>query len=166
MADAAQKWASEWFHGTKSKPMLVLVGDPNCAKTHTARALYRFCRAAGIAAYEKRGMPAVSVPSPRFMRWPELFHGNPSWADAALEDAFSADPLFIDDIGAEHDPSRIGVSFLCQILSRREWEHTLVTTNIQPEAWTERFDARVADRLMRYSNVIDLTGVESYALVQ
>jgi DNA replication protein DnaC len=82
---------------------------------------------------------------------------------SVLGDMFEVDLLVIDDIGAEHDPSKSGVNKLCQILSRRETKFTVITSNISPAHWPERFDTRIADRLLRNSEVIELWSVPSYA---
>jgi DNA replication protein DnaC len=55
---------------------------------------------------------------------------------------------------------------LCQVMERRRHEFTVITTNISPAQWNQRFDIRIADRLMRSSTIIDLTGVPSYAVAR
>jgi hypothetical protein len=35
---------------------------------------------------------------------------------------------------------------------------TVVTTNLRPEHWRERFDARIADRLFSNARMVDLFG--------
>ena len=97
------------------------------------------------------------------LRWPEATDGFKAGEYGCIEEAINAGLLIIDDVGAEHDPSRNGTDKLCQVLSRREKRFTLLTTNIKPEAWAERFDVRIADRLLRNSVVLNLA-CESYAL--
>lgn len=80
-----------------------------------------------------------------------------------FEALMSADIAFIDDIGAEHDPWGEVTAKLCQILSRREDKFTMITTNYGPLDWGKKFDARIEDRLLRGSDVVDLSGVESWS---
>ena len=80
-----------------------------------------------------------------------------------MEDAFNADLVVIDDVGSENDPWKVCADKFCQILSRREKKFTVVTTNVTPEQWTERFDGRINDRLMR-SSVVNQLSAESYSL--
>jgi len=105
-----------------------------------------------------------ALPSVGFYRWPEIVDAFKENCYDVVEDLIAADLLILDDIGAEHDPSRNGASKLCQVLSRREYRFTLVTTNIRPDAWGSVFDARVADRLLRNSEVLTLFGLPSYAV--
>lgn len=83
-----------------------------------------------------------------------------------MDDAFENDLVILDDIGAETDQYKSGIpnDKLCQILSRREKRFTVVTTNIAPQNWMERFDGRINDRLCRNSVILDISGVPSYAI--
>jgi len=102
-----------------------------------------------------------------FVRWPEttqeVDRGEYEWL---FEEMMSVDLLVIDDAGAENDPWKKAANKLCQILSRREQKFTVITTNIKVESWPERFDTRIADRLFRNSQLVDLFGVESYSIKQ
>jgi len=80
-----------------------------------------------------------------------------------FESLMAADIAFIDDIGAEHDPWGQVTAKLCQILTRREDKFTMITTNYGPVDWTAKFDARISDRLLRGSDIVDLAGVESWS---
>jgi DNA replication protein DnaC len=75
---------------------------------------------------------------------------------------FTAPMLLLDELGGGHDPSRVGVDKLCQVLSRRETRWTLITTNILPAAWEQAFDRRVASRLLRNSTLVDLSDVPDF----
>lgn len=71
--------------------------------------------------------------------------------------------VILDDIGAEHDPSGIGLEKLYLILNQRENKPTLVTTNFPPAQWKSKFEPRIASRLFRNSTHIDLSGVPDYS---
>jgi DNA replication protein DnaC len=163
MADAAEKFAGRWFRNNPAPALLVLAGENGTGKSHTGRRLSEFARASSFSAWERGGWKGC-LPSATFCHWPEIVDGFKAGNYAAVSDYFSTSLLVLDDVGAEHDPSRNGVDKLCQILSRRENKFTVVTTNIAPSHWPERFDNRIADRLMRNSEVRQLFQVESFAL--
>lgn len=146
------------------KSLLVLAGEPNTGKSHTAGAILRFAYAASFRAFEQGLWPRV--PSASFVRWPEVACEIRARNLTSIEDMHAADLLIMDDIGAEHDPWREVTSALCQVLSRREEKFTVITTNIAPEQWPEKFDVRIADRLLRNSEVVNLFGLPSYAMIQ
>jgi len=108
--------------------------------------------------YWRKGAPDV-----HFFEWPKTTNAFKAGEYGALQDMEDAGLLILDEVGAEHDPSRNAADKLCQILTRRERRFTLVTTNIEPgAAWAEKFDMRIADRLCRNSEVVNLAGCESY----
>jgi DNA replication protein DnaC len=84
--------------------------------------------------------------------------------DFNIEPLFTATILILDDIGAEHDPKKIGVEKLYELLERREKKWTLITTNLPPKTWESRFERRISDRLFRNSVHVDLTNVTSYSI--
>ncbi len=163
MADATEKFCARWFRNKPHPALLVLAGASGVGKTHCAQAVFDFARAGAFSGYEL-GFWAGPA-SLQFLRWPEVCDGFKEGNYGIVEDCLNAGLLILDDIGAEHDPSRSAANKLCEILSRREDKFTLVTTNIDPAAWAQRFDVRINDRLLRNSTVIDLGGVSSYALV-
>lgn len=159
LANAAQQFA-KWFATDDklfAKNLLVISGDSGTGKTHTAKSLYRWAR-------NHSGRLGASI---EWFAWPEA-------CSAILDDNFTgcirdmieADFLALDDIGAETDRYKTGAltDKLCQVLSRREKKWTVITTNIPPSEWANRFDVRVADRLLRNSTVCDLAGVQSYSV--
>jgi DNA replication protein DnaC len=73
--------------------------------------------------------------------------------------------LIIDELGGGHDPSRVGVDKLCQVLSKRESMWTLITTNLLPAAWEEAFDRRVSSRFFRNSTLVDLSDVPDFGTI-
>lgn len=81
-----------------------------------------------------------------------------------MEDLYGYDFLALDDIGAENDDFKVATDKLCMVLTRREKKHTLITTNISMDAWAQRFDARVEDRLLRNAEVVDMNEVPSFSV--
>lgn len=96
-----------------------------------------------------------------FAHWPTVVDGfkTGQWD---LTDLFNASLLVIDDIGAEHDPSKVGIEKLYMLLERRAAMWTIITTNIVPDLWEQRFERRIADRFFRNFYHIDLTDVPSF----
>ena len=165
MADRAEAFCGRWYRFSPTPALLVLVGEPNCGKTHTARAIYQFARSTAFQAFVagKGKTWGKRIPALEFMRWPEIVDDFKNGNYGTVNDMIDTDLLVLDDVGAEHDPSKSAASKLCQILSRRERKFTVLTSNVPPTQWPERFDTRIADRLIRNSEVIDLFGVPSYA---
>ena len=165
MADEVEQFIKRWFLHDTCKSLLVLIGNSGTGKTHAARAIYKFARAASNTAYEK-GHWGSTVPGSHWLSWPEVTDGFKNGCYSVTESAIETSLLVLDDVGAEHDPSRNAADKLCQILSRREFRFTVITTNIVPTAWSQRFDVRITDRLMRNSVLVDLSGITSYAVTQ
>ena len=165
LADEAEAFAKRFYRrDLKSPTLLVMFGAPGCGKTHVLEAVYNFCNRAGFSAWEAGFWPfREGAPQSRLFRWPEICSERDAGQSWHLDSATTAGMLAIDDIGAEDDPFRKHVNILCQILSRRERKFTVVTTNIDPSAWKEKFDPRVDDRLLRNSVVVNLSAVESYS---
>lgn len=88
-----------------------------------------------------------------------------------VQEHINTNVLLIDDIGAEHDPSKVGLEKLYLILERREWKWTMITTNKHPEGqagvpnsgWEQCFERRIADRLFRNAEHVDLSKLPSFA---
>lgn len=80
-----------------------------------------------------------------------------------IDDLIEPTILLIDDIGAEHDPSKVGLEKLYLVLERRERRWTAITTNLSPEMWKEKFSQRVADRLFRNCDHVDLSNLPSFS---
>lgn len=156
MADKAAQFCNRWYAGFQNPSLLVLVGESGCGKTHTAKKVFNFaCATWG----------AGSFSYPWFFSWPEVVDQFKANDYSAVETAKECGLLVIDDIGAEYDPSKNAADKLCQILSKREKRFTVITTNIKIEQWPERFNTRIADRLMRNSEIVNLFGVESYSVL-
>ena len=167
MARAVEGFCGAWYRNKPNAPrLLVLAGRSGCGKTRAMRGAHRYVRAARVVAAEHGhwAWPADE----HWCQWPEaasLLTSGRTVSDS-MDSSISTDVLFLDDIGAESDKYRSGetIDALCQLLSRRERRWTMVTTNYLPEEWPARFDARVADRLLRDSMVCDMRGCGSYSM--
>lgn len=165
LADVVEKFCGRWFRNDTNQSLLVLAGENGCGKTHVASSIIRFAYAAGLKALDAGGWNAGGrVPMASFAYWPEIADAFKAGEYGSLEEMKDCDLLILDDLGAEHDPSKNATDKLCQILSRRERKFTVVTMNIKPEEWPEKFDTRVADRMIRNSQVVNLFGISSYSM--
>lgn len=160
-ADACSKLAAMIGRNDTLVPMLVLCGEPGCGKTHLANRMMAWARREAFGLWErgvlKRPLQNVSV------SWPTICDGFKAGFYGIVDDLMRDDFVVIDDIGAEHDPSQNAADKFCQVLSRREDKWTLITTNIAPASWAQKFDARIEDRLLRRSTVVDMSSAPSYA---
>jgi len=77
---------------------------------------------------------------------------------AALEGACL---LLLDDVGAEVDRYKSGepTERLRALLDARAGHFTVISTNLPPAMWSIRYDARVEDRMLRNSIIVDLHNV-------
>jgi DNA replication protein DnaC len=164
-ADACASLAKAIARNNALKPLTVLAGNPGCGKTALLNRMAVWARSNSFALSEQcwkfRRGPLTSLR----VSWPEVCDGFKEGEYGVVRDLCETDFALIDDIGAEHDPSRNGVDKLCQILSKRENKWTIITTNIEPAAWGQKFDARIEDRLLRRSTVVDMFEVPSFATV-
>lgn len=127
-----------------------------------AKAVRNWIRAVG---HEKLWIPLPDVIASLqciYWHWPALLDAFKEGQWDLVEDMFKTPCLIIDEIGGGHDPSQVGIDKLCQILSRREKMWTLVTTNVLPSAWEDKFDKRIASRFFRNSTLIDLSEVPDF----
>jgi DNA replication protein DnaC len=167
-ASAAEAFCGRWFRHNPKPSLLILCGEPNCGKTHIARKVAFWAHCSAQKAYDDGGGKTwkKDLPSIVYLRWPEVVDSFRENLNSVMDDMMNAGLLVLDDVGAEYDPSQNATNKLCQVLSRREKEFTIITTNISPASWPDKFDSRICDRFFRNSEVVDLFGVPSYAFVQ
>jgi DNA replication protein DnaC len=164
MTAACREFAGRLYRNQRENRQLVLVGDSGCGKTHAARAILWWWRNAAFSAYAAGHWEAPGTTF--YAEWPKLCLGFEEGQFGVIDDLCHTRGLVvIDDVGAEHDPFKKWADKLCQSLNRDDrWR--IVTTNIAPSEWGKRLDARISDRLIRNSVVVNLTGVPSYAVWQ
>lgn len=163
-ADSVEAYCKRLAHCDRQKSLLVLAGNPGCGKTRLLKHIERYAHAIYMAVWEKHYWPKPL--NNWSVSWPVVVDAFKEGNYSPMEELLRRDVVFIDDIGAEHDPSGNGVAKLCQIITTRERLFTVVTTNVPRAKWADTWDARVADRLYRNSKIIDLFSVPSFAIVQ
>lgn len=155
--------AGVWASPERGK-LLVLAGANGSGKTHSANAIDNWIRSVG---HKKQFVPRqdyVTYLRCGFHYWPQFLDHLKEGQWDLVDEAVNIPVLILDELGGGHDPSRVGIDKLCQILSRRQERWTLITTNVTPESWEELFDKRIASRFFRYSEIVDLSGVPDYCL--
>jgi DNA replication protein DnaC len=101
-----------------------------------------------------------------YRHWPSVVDGFQKRKDFnAVDRLMLANVLFLDDIGAEHDPSGFAREQIYLILSRREFRWNFLTTNYAPSEWAEKFEQRIASRLFRNAEQIDLSQVPDFSTI-
>ena len=107
---------------------------------------------------------------PFMCRWSRLLgqlrSGEYHRLHVAAEDWFKAiDDLGTDALGADGEATQFAVSKMGDLLDRRLRKWTVITTNFSRKQIAEKFDVRIASRLMRHGSVIvDATGLRDYGL--
>jgi DNA replication protein DnaC len=141
---------------------MVLVGNSGAGKTMAARCVYNWLGCARVGMSWMRDN-RHHYPSQQWIYWPAFLDALKAGEWNRVNSACEVTLLVLDDIGSEHDPSKLGVDKLCTILEKRARMWTIVTTNILPSEWEARFDRRVASRLARNGRIVDLSQVPDYS---
>lgn len=114
--------------------------------------------------YRKDMNDEVGLAWTQYAHWPSVIDEFQKTQDiAVIEELNICSVAIIDDIGAEHDPSGFGREQLYLILSRREFRWNVISTNFPPEEWHNKFERRIASRLFRNAEHIDLSDVPDFS---
>lgn len=153
-AYSAMKIFCEKFPNTKNINLLLL-GNVGTGKT---------CLAAAIANdLEARGYSAVFMTAFGFNDACRKYHTSfdPSRSET-LDALLGADLLVIDDLGTESILRNVTLEYLYTVISERmnARRHTLITTNLSPDALSDRYGERIVSRLFdsRVCLSVALTG--------
>jgi DNA replication protein DnaC len=147
----------------------VLYGLNGVGKTHTMRCVRDWVN------HTAQLMPmvvradlddAIGLASARYAHWPGVVDEFQKRQEIGIvDDLMHCNIALIDDIGAEHDPSGFGREQLYLILSRREFKWNFISTNFPPAEWHQKFDRRIASRLFRNAEHIDLSDVPDFSTI-
>ena len=96
--------------------------------------------------------------------WRKLSDGFKSGRFEVLNDLESVFLLMLDDIGADYDPSGIGVSKLDRVLRSRTGKWTILTCNLTLAHIAGSLDTRIASFLIRDNNMVCEINAPDYAL--
>lgn len=138
---AARKYIDEYQSG--AKPFLIIAGSSGTGKTVLASAI--------ATEFMKNGASAVTVSAFDFVKRAKDYHTQ--FAIDNYNDLFTpmldCDVLVIDDLGTETMLKNITREYLYTVINER-WlrkKHTVVTTNLKPEALIDRYGEAIFSRL-------------------
>lgn len=163
------KLCGQYFSEPARGRTVVIYGENGSGKSHIAKAVNHWANRVAIK------MPLVvredlddtlGIPWTIFANWPKVVDGFQKRQDfSAVDPMLQCSLLILDDLGAEHDPSKYGASQLYLIFNHNESQWKIVTTNKMPSAWESAWDRRVASRLHRNAQHIDLSEVPDYSTI-
>jgi DNA replication protein DnaC len=145
---------------------LTLSGNTGTAKTHCLKRVSHFLGMAALWAWENNFWTKPFQHS--FINWSDIAEEDRDDNDLYFMEANHVDILLLDDIGCELDRFKTGEprERLRQLLGHREKKFNLITTNVPAAQWSNKWDARVEDRLLRNgARVVDLWDVPSFAKI-
>lgn len=138
---AARKYIDEYQSG--AKPFFIIAGSSGTGKTVLASAI--------ATELMKNGASAVTVSAFDFVKRAKDYHTQ--FAIDNYNDLFTpmldCDVLIIDDLGTETMLKNITREYLYTVINER-WlrkKHTVVTTNLKPEALIDRYGEAIFSRL-------------------
>lgn len=149
MSDATETWCARVRTRCRESRLLVISGKFGLGKTCCLRAARSYVNAIYMDVWPALWPKPISTAS---IEWPQfIYEVTENGNREHWEDVIHSDVVFIDDLGAEEDRYRSGapVRVLGDLLGQLENAYVFLTTNIRPDAWVERWDGRVNDRLFR-----------------
>lgn len=164
-ANIVEKWAARFARNKKDTRLLVIVGDYGVGKTEIAEHLKRWSKAVRSTIW---GMGWTTPPRIEFVEFGKVAFLETAefrnWLEGHNTPGHETDLMFLEDIGAEVDKFRSGepTERLREIFNDMKNRFMVVTTNVPSAQWETRWDGRIMDRLMRHSEIIEMTGVPSY----
>lgn len=153
--------AFEFCCGYATRPArgsrLLIYGANGTGKSHTAKAIWHWANriAMHIPLVTDEGCGARLATCELF-NWPEVVNCLKAGDWELVERMMPVNLLILDDLGAEHDPSKMGIEKLYLLLERREIKWTVITTNVPPAEWENRFEKRIASRFLRNFTIVAL----------
>lgn len=132
-------------------PSLVLAGKAGRGKTTQAWGALRALSRSGVRCWWRMVTAAKLFQSMRPHPGLDFDAEMTGWETSSL--------LVIDDLGATKDTAWTDEVFDRLINTRYEWERpTLITTNVPPAQFSDKFGDRVASRLAEMATVVTFTG--------
>ena len=134
---------------------MILSGNAGLGKTFLLSCLYN--------EFRKKGVGAVAISSFELMEKIRAVYFHQDDAKEAFDELESAPVLLIDDLGSEPLMRTVSLEeYLCVLLNERMNRklHTVITTNLTPAQFKDRYSERVMSRLAdkRYWDHLRLRG--------
>ena len=129
---------------------LVIAGSIGQGKTFLLNCIYE--------RVISRGLPAIRVSAFRMLDAMRRQHFANSAEEREFMEMVDAPLLLIDDLGSEPMMRNITVEYLFMLLNERmaNRRHTVIATNLSPTQLKERYDERVASRILDRSRGVAL----------
>ncbi len=156
------KFCADYAKNPHRGRRLVIYGNNGVGKSHSLRAMARWANQLAINLPCVAGEDGFKLTEATLLNWPATVNRFKQGDYWIADEAERADMLLIDDIGAEHDPSKSGCEKLYLLLERREFKWTAITTNATPETWEDRFERRISSRLIRNSTLVNVESVPDW----
>ena len=154
LAQAAQAWASAFKRGDKPR-WLSIIGTSGAGKTYAAKRLWRYAK-------DNSNWQGCDY-FPHVVFWPDFIQELRAGASYAIRNEMKRWPvLFLDDIGAERDPSGYAAEELNTLLGCRVGKWTLITSNKDADA-LKAIDGRIFSRLIRDENICVSVNTKDFA---
>jgi len=154
LTTAAHEWAGAFKRGDKPR-WLSIIGTSGAGKTYVCRQLWKYAK-------EKTNWQKFGY-VPHVVFWPDFIQELRSGASYELRNELKRWPvLFLDDIGAERDPSGYAAEELNTLLGCRVGKWTLITSNKDLSA-LQAVDGRIASRLIRDENICVSVNTKDFA---
>lgn len=164
LADFVEAFAGRFAHYSKQNRHAVVVGATGIGKTHAAKKLVAWAEKLKITLYYQHTWK--KIPRIEFFQWNAIALLSRPEFQLWVNDRTETDLIVLDDVGAESDTFKSGepTARLGEFLDTFSERWLFVTTNIPVEKWNSVWDARVADRLFRNSQILTMKEKNSYAI--
>jgi DNA replication protein DnaC len=143
---------------------LSLLGYSGTGKTHLAKAVRDYFKKYILGRQYVPRFNYVSFHDFRFRTWKDVMRLIYDGQWETVEEFKTDWLLILDDVGAEHDPRKIGVSVLLDILDHRQGLWTILTSNLTVQHIAEQLDTRLASRMIRGNNKVVQLECDDWAL--
>lgn len=122
-------------------PGLILSGQAGVGKTFLLSCIYRRLM--------ERGVNALAISSFELMERIRQKHFHQEEPSAGFDEVMNVPALLIDDLGSEPVIRGISAEYLCLIMNERmaRNRHTVITTNLTPPQFKEKYNERLGSRL-------------------
>lgn len=141
---------------------ILLHGNNGTGKSHCAKAVFRWASRVALNLPWLNDPAGMRLAAAAMVNWPQFVDRLKRGEWDRMDELMAADLLVLDDIGAEHDPSRVGEEKLYLLLEKRESRWTMLTTNVGLADWPAKFERRIVSRFFRNFVRVSLENVPDW----